>query len=220
VSSYQALLEQAIATRRFDDPVFYYNTKIAGRELAALAGLPTPRLLDGPAPLDKLNPNTDVPGILKPVHGCSSRGIIPLNGDQPWEKVKAQARAELSTRKNLALLDQGHFDAVRGPWIIEELLVDPTGLSNWCLYVIGGKVLCARQIRAGSNGKWDGKWWTGDWEHAGDIAHNPGMNYDPDLPAPYHRRTERGGHRGRQPHPVPVHAGRPVRPARPGHLLR
>lgn len=192
-ASFNALLEWVMATRQPGDPVWRYNSKTAGRDLAARAGLRVPKLLAGSKSIRDITPPAGA-FVVKPVNGSSSRGVLPLvrDGDgflnmftgetKPWGLWAVDALASKGS-------SGGHPDEVRNPWIVEEAILGPAGLAyDWKFWVIGGEPLIAWQCdhNMGNGRSRAVKWWTPEWDDAGDAAPHRVLHLDPELPAPTH----------------------------------
>jgi hypothetical protein len=68
VHSYQKFLEEAIAERGPDHPIWEVNDKLAAREIGELADLVLPEIYQGPMSLRKMEqPKHDV--VIKPLNG-------------------------------------------------------------------------------------------------------------------------------------------------------
>ena len=132
--SYQEFMQAAVRERGPDHPVFKFNDKISGRRLGEMSGVRVPDLLQGPTSLRRLVA-PEGPAILKPVNGCTSRGVFPLvpqrggmfrelftGGSLTWSEVVEGALAAKHSKRNEELLARGHYDALRPPWIVEELV--------------------------------------------------------------------------------------------------
>lgn len=198
MTTYQQHLEQAMAERGPDHPVWKWNDKLTGRHLAGLAGVRAPEILADPVErLDDVTPPT-VPAVLKPVHGCSSRGVLALQPTRTprvyrellsgtvvtWEQVLEQARADEARHERLR--QAGHPDALRGPWILEELLIhDCTLADDWKAFCVGGEPVVIRQCRR-TRKSVQVKWYDATWSDVGDIMPVRKWHYTPDLPGPRH----------------------------------
>ncbi len=194
--SYQSFIEAAMAERGPDHPIWEYNDKIQGRELGELANLYVPKIYQGPKSLRAMEqPNHDV--VIKPLNGCSSRGIRPLKymgspeslGDYfdlflgeeiTWDKAVAYALADKHTPRNLALVKRDHPDALRPPWLLEELILgDNGGLpDNWKAFCFDAKVVAIFHSRRRKDGSLHIRWWDRDWQDIGDICPAKKWKYD------------------------------------------
>lgn len=190
MASYQALLMHAIATRPKTHPVWRYNDKVSARALAHLAGVPHPETYAQADDLDDLDP-PDVPAVLKPAHGCSSRGVQLLipNGDGTYTDPRtgcSRTWGEIQHRARRSLTPHGTVP-VQPPWLLEELVTDTDGTPacDWRMYTFGGKVEVTLQTRADRN-RWQSKWWDNQWREVGLIRPNRTMTYTPTLPPPHH----------------------------------
>lgn len=199
--SYQKIIEREMAENGWDSPVWLDNDKLANRELGERAGLSVPALLQGPCSLNAMEQPTGSV-VIKPVTGCSAKGVVPLldagygafvhmfTGKQiTWSDAVAEALAEKHTKRNLRLLERFHPDAVRSPWILEELVTQYGSLSyDWKAYCFGGRVEVILQgSRAWGKRYREIKWWDRDWRPVGDIQ--PTVKTQPhrsDFPAPAH----------------------------------
>lgn len=201
--SYQKYLEEAIAERGPDHPIWVENDKWHGRELGELAELYVPRIYQGPKSLRKMEqPNHDV--VIKPVNGCSSRGVRPLKylgtseslGDYrdlfsgsvvTWDEAVVCALSDKHTERNLALLGRNHPDAMRPPWLLEELILSPQGNlpDNWKAFCFGGEVMAIFQSRRQQDGTLRVRWWDRDFKDIGDICPAKKWKYDRRLVRPY-----------------------------------
>lgn len=194
--TYQQHIIQAIRDWTPDHPVWQHNDKMAARDLAVRSGVRPPVLLDGPSSLRHLTPQT-TPAVLKPVHGCSSRGVhllVPhgegyrelLTGSSTtWEQVIASALAAKHTPRNQALIRRGHPDATRPPWLLEELILQNDHAAyDWKLFTFGQEPAVVLQMLrhpGGTNIKW---WDATDWSDVGNIHPTRGWTVDPTLPPP------------------------------------
>ena len=199
--SYQRFLQAAMAERGPDHPIWEDNGKASGRELGELCGLHVPEVYQGPCSLRKMHePAHDA--VIKPVQGCSGRGIRPLRhegGGQytnlftgttlTWDAAVSSAMADKHTPRNRRLLEQGHPDAMRPPWLLEELILDEAGelACDWKAFVFGGRVEAVFQmVRIPGEGRSSlVKWWSRDWEDVGDIAPVKKWQYTPTLARPH-----------------------------------
>lgn len=173
-------------------PVWRYNTKLASRELAALADVQAPEVYAVADALDAL-PEPDRPAVLKPNNGSGGKSVHLLspNGDgthvdllagvvRTWAEV-----IDLAGRPRTRRLNR---DNVEPPWLVEELLLDEAGrlLCDWKFWCFGGEpaVVMQRSHRP-PGGKYGHKWWSPQWEELGCIRPRPRiMEYRPDLPLP------------------------------------
>lgn len=195
--SYQRFLEVAMAERGPDHPIWEDNDKTHNRQLGELCGLRVPELLQGPCSLRKMTP-PEVPAIIKPVYGCSARGVVPLvpthDGytdlftGQPttWQAATAAALAAKHAARNRALLDRDHPDAMRPPWLMEELILTADGglPYDWKGFVFGGKVEVIKQSIRTLGGRVRVCWFDRDWVPVGDIAPVRKWQLDNTLPGP------------------------------------
>jgi len=185
------LLHEAIRARGPDHPVWRYNDKIAGRELAALAGLRCAELIDGPAPLDQLTPPLYRPFVLKPVHGSTGLGVFMLDPDghggfrhivtgevrrwHQWRDAAYAAKKQPATTPT---------DKVRPPWILEALLGTPK-VRPWeaKFFVFGGRteLIWQRRLMRGARStdvsNLAGMYFDRDWNPVGDVGE--GRRLDP-----------------------------------------
>lgn len=161
-------MKQLIADRaegRASREIFRYNTKMAARRLAEELGVPVAELVIPPATLADLGglaPRRSV--VLKPIHGCSGRGVLPLAynphldlywslwhdvrmpRDQTVASTWAYWVTQLAGMKARLL---GTESEIMGPWIGEELLRGPQGqplATVWKVYCIHGCPVWSRQI--------------------------------------------------------------------------
>lgn len=199
--SYQEFIEHALATRGNADPVFRYNDKMAGRELAELSGVRAPALLQGPGSLKNTLIPPEAPAVVKPVHGSSGLGVFPLIPQgggvknlftgklMAWSQVVEAGIAAKHTPANQRLIEAVHPDAVRNPWIVEELLVrrGQGGAKSlpydWKAFTFGGKVEAIWQSTRTPHATRI-KWYDRDWKPIGDIAPSPKWEYNGRLPKP------------------------------------
>lgn len=182
--SYQKFLKAAMAERGPEHPIWEVNDKMAGRELGHLADLHVPEVYAGPASIRAFEPPAhDV--VIKPLNGCSARGIVPLKYDGDgqyfnmftqqditWDQAVNKALADKHTPRNLRLVEQGHPDALRPPWILEELILNDKGElpCNWKAFCFGGRVVAIYNSYALLDGTSKIKWWTRDFKNIGDIC--------------------------------------------------
>lgn len=195
--SYQQFLEKAMAERGPDHPIWEDNDKLHNRQLGELCGLRVPDLLQGPCSLRRMTP-PDGPAIIKPVHGCSARGVVPLapkgggytnlfTGRRvTWEQAVVGALADKHTPRNLRLLEEGHPDAMRPPWLLEELILTDKGRLpfDWKAFVIGGQVEAIKQSVRHPDGYVWVKWYNREWQPVGDIAPTRRWRLRQNLPRP------------------------------------
>lgn len=197
--SYQRFLEQAMRERGPGHPIWAVNSKNSGRELGEMCGLHVPEVYQGPCPLKKMSPPTH-DAVIKPVEGCSGRGIRPLQWDGDgytnlftgenlsWGQAVASALADKHTPRNRRLIQQRHPDALRPPWLLEELILNEGGglVCDWKAFTFGGRVEAVFQmVRIPGERAKKVKWWTRDWEEAGDIAPVKTWRYTPSLVGPH-----------------------------------
>lgn len=196
--SYQKFLEEAIAERGPDHPIWEVNDKLAAREIGELADLVLPEIYQGPMSLRKMEqPKHDV--VIKPLNGCSSRGVRPLTYLESgqyydlfsgrvcsWEEAVLSALADKHTPRNEALIARNHPDAMRPPWLLEELiLADSGGLpDNWKAFCFGGKVVAIFHSRRQKDGSLRIRWWDRDFKDIGDICPAKKWKYDRRMARP------------------------------------
>src|SRR5690554_2355728 len=103
-----------------------------------------------------------------------------------WEQIIKLAMSAKHTALNNRLLYRGHPDAVRPPWIIEELIADDTystGIScDWKAWVIGGKVELIGQHVRGKNASVC--WRDNQFRPVGRIRSSKHWKYNDTLPLP------------------------------------
>lgn len=198
VHSYQKFLEAAMAERGPDHHIWEDNDKIQGRELGHLADLHVPEIYQGPKSLRAMTfPAHDV--VIKPLNGCSSRGIRPLKylGDAKFHdlflgkdllypEAVELALADKHSPRNVKLVEKGHPDALRPPWLLEELILSDTGNlpDNWKAFCFGGKVVAIFHSRRQLDGTLRIRWWNRDWEDIGDICPATKWKYDRRMAKP------------------------------------
>lgn len=199
-NSYQSMLEDKFSDTSYDDPIWGYNDKISARVLAIKAGISVPTLIDGPKSIHALS-TPKVNCVLKPVNGCSSKGVFPLlvgqketyynirtHNKQTWTDIKVSALSEKHTKRNIKLLSENHPDALRPPWFIEELIegketILPDDFKAW---VIGGQVQVIGQYRRVKRNVYT-KWYNRQWEVIGDIRPVKNWKYTPNMSAPVNK---------------------------------
>lgn len=195
--SYQAFLEAAMAERDPDHLIWEDNDKLHNRQLGELCGLRVPELYQGPCSLRKMTPPT-VPAVIKPVSGCSARGVVPLvpNGDRytnlftgrrtTWEQAVVEALAAKHTPRNKELLKRNHPDAMRPPWLLEELILKESGGMpfDWKGFCVGGRVQVIKQSLRRPDGNVWVKWYDRGWKAVGDIAPVRKWKLRQNLPRP------------------------------------
>lgn len=196
--SYQKLLEEAMAQRGPDHPIWEMNDKITGRELGHLAELHVPEIYQGPKSLRGME-RPDHSVVIKPLNGCSSRGIRPLvfnSTDQyydmfsgeivSWDEAVATALTDKHTPRNQALVERGHPDALRPPWLLEELILNEQGNlpDNWKAFCFGGEVVAIFHSRRQPNGTLRIRWWNRNFEDIGDICPAKKWKYDRRMAKP------------------------------------
>lgn len=189
--SYQSFIEAAMAERGPDHPIWEFNDKWTAREIGELAGLYVPEIYQGPKSLRAIEPPQHN-AVIKPLNGCSSRGIRPLEYNQQgyydhflqrqisWAEAVRLALADKHTPRNIALVERGHPDALRPPWLLEELILsDRGGLpDNWKAFCFDAKVVAIFHSRRGPNGTLRIRWWDRDWQDIGDICPAKKWKYD------------------------------------------
>lgn len=198
--SYQTFLEQAMRERGPDHPIWEDNGKATGRELGTLCGLHVPEVFQGPCSLRSMTP-PEHDAVIKPVQGCSGRGIRPLRWDgfgqytnlftgetMTWEAAVSSAMADKHAPRNLKLLERGHPDAMRPPWLLEELILNESEalVCDWKAFVFGGCVEAVFQmVRTPGEKTKQVKWWSRSWDDIGDIAPVKAWKYTPTLEGPH-----------------------------------
>lgn len=202
VYSYQKFLEQAMADRGPDHHIWEINDKMEGRELGYLAGLHVPEIYQGPKSIRGMeSPDHNV--VIKPLNGCSSRGIRPLKylGSEAslggyydlfldevisWDQAVAYALADKHTPRNLSLIERNHPDALRPPWLLEELILSDTGNlpDNWKAFCFGAEVVAIFHSRRQLDGSLRIRWWNRDFEDIGDICPSKKWKYDRRMAKP------------------------------------
>lgn len=171
-------------------PVWRYNSKLASRELAALAGVDSPRLYAVEESVTDL-PQPDRACVLKPNNGSGGKGVFPLvptgrgtfldllaQRERSWGEVLEEARRP---RRRL------RQDTVEGPWLLEELMVDADGAPrcSWKVWCFGAEpALITQEFQRSPGGRYRKKWWSTDWVDVGDIRPRKGHEVCPDLPRP------------------------------------
>lgn len=190
--SYQKFLTEAMSERGPDHPIWEVNDKLTAREIGELAGLHVPELYQGPMSLRKMEP-PEHNAVIKPLNGCSSRGVRPLvygimgkyydlfsYKSLTWEEAVASAMSDKHTPRNEALLARNHPDAMRPPWILEELiLAGPDKLpDNWKAFCFGAEVVAIFQSRRMQDGSLRIRWWDRDFQDIGDICPAKKWKYD------------------------------------------
>lgn len=160
------------------DPIWHYNGKLEGCELAEELGVPVPELVI--SPFDPRGETPEAPRrsvVLKPTHGCSGRGVLPLehmetgldpdgwyaclwpdvrrptgHGMREWLGWAHWLRAAVELEDAFA----GTEGEIAGPWIAEERIPRPDGEGLayvWKVYCIHGRPVWMRQIeQAGRRG--------------------------------------------------------------------
>lgn len=196
--SYQQYLEEAMAERGPDHHIWEVNDKLAAREIGELADLYLPKIYQGPMSLRKMEqPEHDV--VIKPLNGCSSRGVRPLKHmkeylfydlfagqNVTWESAVQSALADKHTTRNQALIARNHPDAMRPPWLLEELILGEDGglPDNWKAFCFGGKVVAIFHSRRQSDGSLRIRWWDRDFTDIGDICPAKKWKYDRRMARP------------------------------------
>ena len=195
--SYQKFLEEAMAERGPDHPIWTENDKWKGRELGELADLYVPQIYQGPMSLRKMEePRHSV--VIKPVNGCSSRGVRPLQWDtdvytnlftgeeMTWDEAVTSALADKHAPRNLSLIERGHPDAMRPPWLLEELILSEQGNlpDNWKAFCFGAEVVAIFHSRRQLDGSLRIRWWNRDFEDIGDICPAKKWKYDRRMAKP------------------------------------
>ena len=174
------------------DPVWAFNSKLAGMALAAELGLAVPLTLAEPTSLSELTlPSQRC--VVKPVNGAGGHGVAPLvpvedgrwrdlyeldKGHRSWEDIRADLAGLVSARR------------VSQEFFVEELLPGPDETSlpyDWKLFCVGGEVAAifgrdTRNQRFASGATF--RYFSADWEDLGPIG-NP-AKIDPTIPIPHH----------------------------------
>ena len=181
--SYYELMEALMAERGPDHPIWEDNDKIKGRQLGEISELHVPQIYYGPGKLRSF-PNPERDCVIKPVNGCSARGIFPLlwlgedkyrnlftGRKTTWAVAVTEALEAKHSERNKALIEQGHPDAMRPPWIIEELIHDDGVLPcDWKAFCFGGRVEAVFQMaRKPNRNTKPVRWWSRDWRDIGSI---------------------------------------------------
>lgn len=192
VPSYNKMLDAAIKVQSKNHPVWRYNSKIAGREMAASLGIRVPELISGPGALHELDfSGTDF--VLKPVNGAASRGVFPLRRIGPdrfydlirgveWD-VESLFAAAVDSRKSMA----GHPDELQQDWFIEEMIARGDELAyDWKFFTFGGKAALVWQCdhTLGNRGSRYVRWWTPEWGDANDPAPSLVRPINLEMPTP------------------------------------
>jgi hypothetical protein len=159
------------------DPIWAFNSKLAGAELARKLGIPTPDLLVPATPLADLDPPAPR-CLVKPVDGAAARGIAPLvrqpdgrwldlfeldKGPRTWEEIRTDLEAVVASGK------------VSRDFVVEELLVGTTETAlpfDWKLLCVGGEVVLSygrntRNHRAPSGSRY--RYFSPDWQDLGPV---------------------------------------------------
>lgn len=194
--TYQQHIVRAIKEWTADHPVWRHNDKVSARRLAHLSGVRPPELFAGPCRLSLLTPPA-VPAVLKPVHGCSARGVhllVPA-GDRyrelmsgtmmTWEQVTLSALAAKHTARNQTLIRRGHPDATRPPWLLEELILwGGKAACDWKIFTFGHEPAVALQISR-TPARTYVKWWDAHtWDDLGNIHPVRTWTYNKSLTPP------------------------------------
>jgi hypothetical protein len=175
------------------DPVWQYNSKLAGSAFARELGLRVAERLTEPVPLEQLRPVLDRRCVVKPTGGASARGIAPLVpvgrdrwmdlfdidlGPQSWGEIQEKLARFVAGGK------------VEANFYCEEMVEGPSSLElpyDWKMLCVGGEVIVAqcrdaRNQRAGRHSRF--RYWSRDWDDLGQVHH--AERVDPDLPPPRH----------------------------------
>lgn len=197
-ASYHDLMAATMAERGFDHPIWKLNDKVTARGLAYLADVRAPAILQGPCSLRRMTP-PDEPAVIKPLNGCSARGVVFLvpdgdgyynprtGGHLTWAEAVDCALAAKHTATNERLIARGHPDAVRPPWLLEEMIRDAEtgGLpADWKAYCFGGRARVILQAHRSADGRLRMQWWDREWNALGDICPNRRYTVDPTLRPP------------------------------------
>jgi hypothetical protein len=113
--------------RRKDYPVVGVLDKVVCRRLLESVNAPLPQSHTVLPSIDRLTPGLLVaPCVLKPVKGSSSRGVLLLDptGPDEWHELASGARYTFDGLRD-AIEGMAPIVPVRGPWIVEELLLRP-----------------------------------------------------------------------------------------------
>lgn len=188
MTSYQAMLVDRIANLENDPAWPYVRSKLAGRDLAARAGVATPALIACADEPGDLEPPTR-PAVLKPDFGQSSVGLsLLIPTGQPHTYTDPSRGRTVTWEQALARASAAYHHPkapVRGPWLLEELVLAGDGkqTTDYKLYTFGGRVEVILQVRLSRR---EGAYlWRGpDWAPLPDIQPKRGKAYDPNLPLP------------------------------------
>lgn len=143
--------------------------------------------------------------VIKPEYGCSSRGVIPLRriSDDSWfdllhdvevdwdDVLESIDKAENSPR-NLQLLQRGHPDFLRGPWIAEQLVTGTEGniADDVKVFCINGRAVLIgifrRQYRSDMETISDVAWFSSSFEYLGDAHRNRKHFVNPSMESYVH----------------------------------
>jgi FtsZ-binding cell division protein ZapB len=206
--SFYALYESMKRQRDYltdPHPIWSVNSKVAGRSLATSLGVPVPRLLAGPIPLERLEEPDAERFVVKRNKGADRKGLHALvrDGDRLWSVLDHRATSWDEVRGALAAL----IDAKRtsSEVLVEELLRSghPERVLpfDWKCYCIGGRVelVMQRDIRdqryapgrrfkfwspPGPTHCWPLSTEGTDLVELGPVRHQD--RYDTSLPAPSH----------------------------------
>lgn len=189
--SFNRLLDHTIATRPHDHPVWAWNAKLDGRQLAGRADVRTPTLLQV-APLGQMARPT-VTVAVKPNRGCAGHGVWllkPYDGRYlslfdgnhvTWDEVLADCAAWEGVEH------ANPHETVTGPWLVEEAVHPDRPPIDWKAYCIGGRVWLWRQmvrrIVDGHLVKY-GRDWNRNFQPV-TATTRPRVILDPTLPPPH-----------------------------------
>lgn len=174
------------------DPIWAYNAKDAGAELARSLGLRTPRRFGETVTLADLAPPRQR-CVIKPLHGASARGVLALvpgddgdwfnlldleAGPRDWETLRAQLGDLVSNK------------LISDRFLVEELVEGPTELAlplDWKVVCVGGEVLFTwardqRNSRRGQDSRY--RHFSRDWQDLGALRFPD--RHDPSIPDPHH----------------------------------
>jgi len=162
-----------VAQHGIEKELFPELSKLSGRKIGDAAGVPSPRLLDGPIGVDDLR--LDEYGddfVIKPNWGASSRGVLVLHRESDSVFVNLFDEARLTQDEIRARL---HRDVqLSGRGSVEDLLVEESmavgGVlaQEWKAFTFYGQVgLIQQNVR--SDGEILSKSYSREWKDLGDV---------------------------------------------------
>lgn len=162
-----------VARHGIDRELFPEFSKLSGRLVGDAAGVPSPRLLDGPISVANLRfEEYGADFVIKPNWGASSRGVLVLHREPDSVFVNLFDGARMNPDEVRArLIDDIHRSgrgSVNDLVVEESMAVGGVLAQEWKAFTFYGEVgLIQQNVR--SDGEILSKFYSADWKEAGNV---------------------------------------------------